>query len=66
MALVSSSQAVALAYGMAKGLAVDLKPVRVNVVVPVAVATLPWRGFGMPAGAAGWLDEGYRGEALDW
>lgn len=50
---------------MAKGLAVDLKLIRVNVVVPVAVATPPWQSFGMPTGAAGCLDEGYRGEALD-
>ena len=53
------------AFGIAKGLAVDLKPIRVNVVVPVAVATPPWQSFEMPTGAARCLDEGCRGEALD-
>lgn len=50
---------------MAKGLAVALQPIRVNVVVPEAVATPPWQELRDAARAARCLNEGYRGEALD-
>jgi NAD(P)-dependent dehydrogenase (short-subunit alcohol dehydrogenase family) len=36
------------AYGMAKGSAADLKPIRVNIAMPAAVGTSPWQSFGMP------------------